>query len=266
MKPDLRPFGERTWTDLKRSRDRGRGPERVAILPVGAIEQHGPHLPVDTDARIADALCRAAAARTGCLALPVLAYGCSFGHGEAWPGTLSLDPETLTRTVREIGRWLLATGFDRLLIVNSHFGNWAALKCGIDHLRLAHAGAIHVGAVNTWELTREVNAWFLSDGDDIHANRAETSLIMHLAPQLVPARRVRDADDPDRTEGLVFTWLVPQTSRNGVTGKPSLASAAEGATWFAAMSEALAGRVRQAAVEEPPIRWRRRRGAVVPTT
>jgi creatinine amidohydrolase len=80
----------------------------------------------------------------------------------------------------------------------------------------------------------------------------------------VPVRRVRDADDPDRTEGLVFTWLVPQTSRNGVTGKPSLASAAEGATWFATMAEALAGRVRQAAVEEPPIRWRRRRGAVIP--
>ncbi|MBN8525713.1 MAG: creatininase family protein [Planctomycetes bacterium] len=264
MKADIRPFGERAWPDLKRARDRGRGPERVCLLPVGAIEQHGPHLPVDTDARIADALCRAAAARTGCLSLPVLAYGCSFGHGEAWPGTLSLDPATLTRTVREIGRWLLATGFDRLLIVNSHFGNWAALKCGIDHLRLEHAAAIHVGAVNSWEITRGVKEWFLSDGDDIHANRAETSLIMHLAPELVPRRRVKDADDPDRTDGLVFTWLVPQTSRNGVTGRPSLASPEEGRTRFDEMADALALRVRRAAVEEAPIRWRRRRGAVLP--
>ncbi len=264
MKADIRPFGERAWPDLKRSRDRGRAAERVCLLPVGAIEQHGPHLPVDTDARIADALCREAAARTGCLSRPVLAYGCSYGHGEAWPGTLSLDPQTLTRTVREIGQWLMATGFDRLLIVNSHFGNWAALKCGIDHLRLAHAGAIHVGAVNSWEITREVKVWFLSDGDDIHANRAETSLIMHLAPGLVPRRRLRDADDRDRTDGLVFTWLVPQTSTNGVTGKPSLATAAEGATRFDEMAGALADRVRRAAVEEAPIRWRRRRGAVLP--
>lgn len=260
-----RPWGEQSWSDLAAVRRRGRGPERVCLLPVGAIEQHGPHLPVDTDTRIAEALCRSAAERTGCLALPGLAYGCSFGHAEAWPGTLSLDPRTLTETTRQIGRWLLATGFDRLLIVNSHFGNWAALKCAIDHLRLEHAGAIHVGAVNTWEVSAEVKRWFLSDGDDIHANRAETSLIMHLAPQLVPAARIRDADDPDRTADCVFTWLVPQTSRNGVTGRPSLASAAEGATWFGAMTEALCRKVERAAVEEAPIRWRRRAGSTTPT-
>lgn len=260
----IRPWGAQAWPDLAAVRRR-RGPERVCLLPVGAIEQHGPHLPVDTDTRIAEALCRAAAERSGCLALPALAYGCSFGHGAAWPGTLSLHPQTLIDSVRQLGRWLLATGFDRLLIVNSHFGNAAALRCAIDHLRLDHAGAIHVGIVNSWAITPEVQRWFLSDGDDVHANRAETSLILHLAPGLVQRARIRDADDPDRTDGLVFTWLVPQTSRNGVTGRPSLASAAEGATWFAAMSDALAAKAERAATEEPPIRWRRRRGAITPT-
>lgn len=247
-------WGHAAWPDL---RDRRAGPPigRVCLLPVGAIEQHGPHLPCDTDTVIAQALCAAAAARSGCVALPPLAYGCSFGHAEAWPGTLSLDPETLTATIRQLGSWLLATGFDRLLVINSHFGNWAAIRCAIDHLRLRHAGAIHVGACNSWELSPEVKAWFVSDGDDIHANRAETSLLMHLAPDSVVHARVADADDPDRTAGLVFSWLVSQTSTNGVTGSPSLATAEEGELWFGRMVDALAAMVAKAAVEEAPIAW-----------
>ena len=109
-----------------------------------------------------------------------------------------------------------------------------------------------------------MKAWFLSDGDDVHANRAETSLIMHLAPELVPVDRIADADDPDRTADLVFTWLVPQTSTNGVTGRPSLASAQEGATWFQVMTDALAARVRRAATEEAPLAWRRAPGVLAP--
>lgn len=258
-------WGGCAWPDLAVARDGGDPAARVCLLPVGAIEQHGPHLPCDTDMLIAQAICAEAAARSGCLALPPIAYGCSFGHAEAWPGTLSLAPETLTATVRELGSWLLTTGFDRLLVVNSHFGNWAAIRCAIDHLRLRHAGAIHVGCVNTWELTPAVKAWFLSDGDDIHANRAETALVMHLAPRSVARQRIRDADDPDRTAGLVFTWLVPQTSSNGVTGKPSLASASEGGLWFGRMVAALVDRVRRAAIEEAPIAWSRQPGAKGPT-
>jgi creatinine amidohydrolase len=257
-------FDHRAWPDLAIDRDGDDPLRRLCLLPVGAIEQHGPHLPCDTDSLIAQSLCDEVARRTGCLSLPVLAYGCSFGHGEAWPGTLSLSPETLTRTVRELGQWLMATGFTRLLIVNSHFGNWAALKCAIDHLRLRHAGAIGVGCANSWELTRQVKAWFLSDGDDIHANRAETSLVLHLAPKRVCRSRIADADDPDRTDGLVLTWLVPQTSANGVTGAPSRATAAEGARWFSRMAAALAAKARRAAVEQPPIAWARRPDAIPP--
>lgn len=255
-------FDQLAWPDLQERLDGGG--HRVCLLPVGAIEQHGPHLPCDTDSLIAQSVCDAAAAKAGCLSLPVLAYGCSFGHAEAWPGTLSLTPETTIRSVVEIGSWLVATGFDRLLIVNSHFGNSAALRCALDHLRLQHAGRLGVGLANTWELTPKVKAWFLSDGDDIHANRAETSLVLHLAPQRVCRARIRDADDPDRTDGLVLSWLVPQTSTNGVTGKPSRATAKEGATWFARMVNALAQRARCAATEEPPIVWMPRPGATRP--
>lgn len=257
-------FDHAAWPDLQALRDAGTPISRVCLLPVGAIEQHGPHLPCDTDSLIAQAVCDAAAQRAGCLSLPVLAYGCSFGHGEAWPGTLSLSPETLIRTVVEIGQWLVATRFDRLLIVNSHFGNAAALRCALDHLRLRHVGSLGVGIANTWELTPAIKAWFLSDGEDIHANRAETSLMLHLAKDRVCHQRIADADDPDRTEGLVLSWLVPQTSTNGVTGKPTLATAKEGAQWFARMAAALANRAKRAAREQPPITWQRQPGSTLP--
>lgn len=257
-------FDHCAWPDLQAARDQGTAANRVALLPVGAIEQHGPHLPCDTDSLIAQELCDAAARKAGCLSLPVLAYGCSFGHGEAWPGTVSLNPETLTRSVCELGNWLVATGFTRLLIVNGHFGNAAALKCAVDHLRLRHAGIIGIGIANTWELTPQVKQWFLADGDDIHANRAETSLVLHLAPKRVCRERVRDADDEDRTDGLVLTWLVPQTSTNGVTGKPSLATAKEGKAWFTRMVDALARKAEKAATEQPPIIWTRQPGARSP--
>jgi len=246
-------FDHAAWPDLQAIRDQGTPISRVCLLPVGAIEQHGPHLPCDTDSLIAQEVCDAAAQRSGCLSLPVLAYGCSFGHGHAWPGTVSLAPGTLIRSVVDLGTWLVCTGFDRLLIVNSHFGNSGALRCALDHLRLEHVGRLGVGCVNTWELTAGVKAWFLSDGDDIHANRAETSLMLHLAPKRVRRARIADADDPDRTAGLVLSWLVPQTSTNGVTGRPSLASAKEGGVWFARMVAALAQRARAAARERPPI-------------
>src|ERR1700722_11896129 len=78
-----------------------RRPKEVALLPVGATEQHGPHLPTGTDTIIATGLCHAVSARTGAPVLPALPIGCSYGHGTLLPGTLSLTPERLADTVRD---------------------------------------------------------------------------------------------------------------------------------------------------------------------
>jgi creatinine amidohydrolase len=225
----------------------------MCLLPLGATEQHGPHLPLNTDSVLATASCHYASAKTGIPVLPAITYGCSLGHTDRWPGTISLFPETLSLTIREIAGFLKRTGFRRLLIVNSHWGNTSSLRCAIDRLRFDHAGDFQIGLKNTFELTREIWSQFIDDGEDFHANRAETALMLFLDPQAVRVERIRD--DPDRTGGKVFTYVVPQTSTNGLTGSPSLANAEEGRKLFLEMGNALTRFVVAAKTETPPLEW-----------
>ena len=79
-----------------------------AMLPVGATEQHGPHMGCGMDAEIALHLCHAVAAETGVALLPTLPYGCSIGHSKRWPGTIALQPKTMIDIVKQIGDWVYA--------------------------------------------------------------------------------------------------------------------------------------------------------------
>lgn len=245
-------WDEMTWTEIQQHRDAGK---RMVLLPIGATEQHGPHLPVNVDSVFASAFCTYASAKTGVPVLPTITYGCSLGHTDRWPGTISLMPETLILTIREIAEFLIRTGFERLLIVNSHWGNTSAVRCAIDRIRFDNAGRFSLGLRNTFEITKGVWNQFIDDGDDFHANRAETALMMFLDPKAV--RTTTGVDDPDRTAGKVFTYVVPQTSTNGLTGKPSLATAEDGKRLFLEVGDALADLVRSASTETPPLTWSR---------
>jgi creatinine amidohydrolase len=240
---------ELSWPEVERTL------HDVLILPVGAVEQHGPHLPISTDTLIATAACHAASARSGAPVLPALNYTVSIGHTEKWPGTFAILHETLMATVREIARWAVASGWKRLLIVNAHFGNDAPLRCAVDRLRFDFAGKLLVAVRNTWALTQSIAARFSHDAADWHANEAETSLLLHVAPHLV--RDAHSADDPDRTAGCVFPHMVAHTSRNGVTGRPSEATAERGASLLAEIADALASLIHHARTEEPPLPWER---------
>jgi creatinine amidohydrolase len=245
-----REWSAMTWPQVQAMRDGGTD---LCLLPLGATEQHGPHLPLNTDSVFATAFCAYASGKTGVPVLPTVEYGCSLGHTDRWPGTISLFPETLSLTVREIAGFLIRTGLRRLLIVNSHWGNTASLRCAIDRIRFEHAARFQIGLRNTFEITESVRARFTDDGEDFHANRAETALMMYLRPDLVRRGEIRD--DPDRTAGKVFTYVVPQTSSNGLTGHPSRATAADGKKLFVEIGEALSALVATARVEEPPLQW-----------
>jgi creatinine amidohydrolase len=237
-----------TWPELQRLRDGGMD---MCLLPLGATEQHGPHLPLNTDSVFATACCWYASAKTGVPVLPTISYGCSLGHTDRWAGTISLFPETLSLTVREMAGFLIRTGFKRLLIVNSHWGNTSSLRCAIDRIRFDHAGEFQIGLKNSFEFTPGIWEQFVDDGADFHANRAETALMLYLDPSAVRGDQIED--DEDRTGGKVFTYVVPQTSRNGVTGVPSCATAEDGRRLFVEMGEALTRFVAAGMTELPPL-------------
>jgi creatinine amidohydrolase len=240
---------ERTWAELPGDIAAA---GRSAILPVGATEQHGPHMGCGMDAVLADRLCEAVAAATKVPMLPTLPYGCSLGHSRRWAGTLALQPVTLIEITKQIGDWAHHSGVRRLFIVNTHVSNAAPLRCALEMLRAEHDDMM-VALFNSATLSPRLREVHVSDGDDWHANDAETSLMLGIAPEMVRRDLLRDADDPDRTDGLVFSHPVNRTSRNGVTGLPSRATAANGELWFAWMVEDLTALIRRGIREEAPL-------------
>ena len=222
----------------------------IAVLPVGATEQHGPHLAPGTDAILAERAARVAAMRTGDIVLPTLEYGCSLGHTAKWPGTLSLSPATLTAVVEDIGRWVHASGFRKLVLVNAHATNGP--PCGSAVLRLRHElPDLRLRLVTVWDLNAEIGAAYREDAPDFHANAAETSLMLHVEPALVKLDRA--VDEPDRTVGLVFQYAVPQTTKSGVVGSPTRATGERGSELFGAIVDALAGLLEAARAEQDPL-------------
>lgn len=238
------------WPDIAGLREKNGG---LLLLPLGATEQHGPHLPVAMDTLLVEDVCHAVSDKTGVPVMSALRHTVSQGHTPKWPGTFSLRHETFIAVLNEIADWAVATGWKRLLLVNSHFGNDASARVAVDQIRLRHLGRLQVGLRHVFQLTPEIWAAYTRDADDLHANRAETSLMLHLHPGLVHKDRLSTADDPDRTGGSVFSYPVSQTSLNGVTGFPSQATAVEGSRLFDEMVGALTQLVHRGAVELPPL-------------
>ncbi len=242
-------WSERTWAELPASLN---ATGMAAILPVGATEQHGPHMGCGMDAFLADRLSAAVGKSTGVLTLPTLPYGCSIGHSRRWPGTLTLTPALLIEAAKQIGTSAYHSGVRRLFIVNTHVGNAAPLRCALDLLRSEHDDLM-VALINSPSISARVRDAHFADGEDWHANDAETSLMLALAPEMVREDLLAKADDPDRTRGLVFSHPVNRTSLNGVTGKPSAATREKGQRLFEWMVEDLSETISRALTETPPL-------------
>jgi creatinine amidohydrolase len=245
----MKSWHQMSWEEVGELVTRGMD---AAMLPVGATEQHGPHMGCGMDAEIAFHLCRAVARKTGVAMLPTLPYGCSLGHSKRWPGTIALQPKTLVDVVKQIGDWVYASGFRRLFIINSHVTNYAPLRCALEMLR-AEYDDMMVAIINSASISERVRQRHFHDGEDWHANEAETSLMLALNPGMVIEDKITDADDEDRTEDCVFSHPVNRTSSNGVTGKPSLASREKGEQLFNWMVEDLSFLVRKGLTETPPL-------------
>jgi creatinine amidohydrolase len=245
MKPLL--WADLTWENIRDMRADG---VDMVLLPIGSTEQHGPHLPLSVDTLSAEIVAHAVSARTAVPVLPTLPYGCALGHTRHWPGTLSLSPATLTNIVVEILEDVIAYGFTRILILSGHVTNAAPLRCALELLRSKYP-TLQIAQKHVSEASLPIKSAYESDALDWHANAAETALMMHLAPQLVRTERI--FDDPDRTRELVFSYSVPQTSLEGHTGLPSLATPEMGAELFEGVVRDWTYLVKKALIEKPPL-------------
>lgn len=229
-------------------------PALVALVPVGATEQHGPHLPVGTDTVIATAVAEAAAGGDGpsAVVLPAISYGASQFHGTDLAGTVAFSGADTADRAYQVARACLDSGVRRILFVNGHVGNAAPLWLACDRFRRAHPDG-RIGVMQWWELTPEIAATATADAVDWHANAAETSIMLALRPEFVDTDRFAEADDPDRTDGLVFRYSVAQVSTNGVTGHPSRASKELGLALWRDIVTAARDVVARARTEQPPL-------------
>lgn len=191
------------------------GPRRLLVVPLGSLEQHGPHLPMDTDTRIACfAAARACAGRAGVGLAPPVAIGASGEHAD-FPGTLSIGTTALSLLLVELGRHA-SLHWPAMLLVNGHGGNGPAITDAVSRLR---------------EEGRECHVWHAGlPGGDAHAGRTETSMMLALAPSEVLLDRAA-AGDTRPIAGLLPELRahgVRKVSPGGVLGDPAGASAAEG--------------------------------------
>lgn len=224
----------------------------AVLLPIGATEQHGPHLGVGMDFVLADKLAGELGRHTQVPVLPTLHYSCSIGHSHRWPGTIALSPTTMIAVLCDMVDWLYKSGVRRVFFLNCHVGNKSAIGCALDTLRCRYDDLM-LASFNVGELSPEVQVAFNEDAADWHANAAETSLMLHLAPEIVREDKLSEADDPDRTESCVFTHPVNRTSANGVTGLPSRATAEAGAALYQKLVDALSEKIRSGLSETPPL-------------
>ena len=198
-------MNELSWVDYQARIETG--PPTV-LLPVGALEQHGPHLPLGTDALLATAVSADAARRVGALVAPALSYGYKSqpkcGGGQHFCGTTSVDAATLIGSVRDAVREFARHGVQRLVLVNGHYENQWFLTEGIElGLRDLGAGApLEVVRLEYWDfLTEATLAAVFPDGFPgfalEHAAVIETSMMLHYHPSLVRVDLIPDEPPAD---------------------------------------------------------------------
>jgi creatinine amidohydrolase/Fe(II)-dependent formamide hydrolase-like protein len=194
-------LSDMTWEEAKEI--------RIAIIPVGSIEQHGPHLPLNTDALIAEAVSDWLSKRLKAVTTPVIAPGVSFEHLD-FPGTLTLKEETLLDEISEVCASLRKHGVEDILVVNGHGGNCKALE------RLRTPGVRYL------DIIRQI------PGYD-HAGEIETSIMLHIHPEKVRNELIKKHEFRFPGKGQ---WRTIEHSKSGVLGDPTQATAGKGKSYF----------------------------------
>lgn len=247
----------RFWADLS-TRDFALldAARTIAVLPVAAIEQHGPHLPVSVDTTLVDGVIAAAlphlAADLPVLFLPTQQVGKSNEHLR-FPGTLSLSAETLIRVWMELGACVARAGVKKLVLFNSHGGQVSIMDIVARDLRVAHDLIVFSTNWFTLPLGEAVDGLFTPEEHrfGIHAGDMETSMMLALRPQWVDMDQARDFKSSSQARAAQFPilgngksaklgWQMQDYNPMGAAGNATLATAAKGAAVIEAAGRQLA--------------------------
>lgn len=211
----------------------------VVIIPVGAIEQHGPHLPVGVDSFLGEAVLQSLAGRLPPEAPvwfgPSITYGKSNEH-LTFPGSLSVSAKSLRRLLVAVALQLKTSGFEQLAFLNTHGGNSSVVDYTLRELQSEHGLVVeHLRIPSSSELSTQERAW------GFHAGEWETSLMLALAPDLVDQTKAIchypvKGDDPGKlrpeSAPVTYAWQTSDIAPDGVMGDATAASSAKGHRWF----------------------------------
>lgn len=225
-------WGELSWPEFKKRVEK----VDIALLPVGAIEQHGPHLPLDTDAFDAQYLANRVAFACSApkpFVLPLVAYGISYHHDD-FPGTLTISNEALSRMIYDIGMSVVKNGIRKLVIINGHGGNMPALNYAAQTINQDAGIFVCVDTGETSDV--DINA-LIETPNDVHAGEMETSTTMAIRPHLVRTEHLKKSVPEFSSRYLNFSskrstpWYgyTHKISSSGVMGNPEKADPVKGA-------------------------------------
>ncbi|HEY3963484.1 MAG TPA: creatininase family protein [Planctomycetaceae bacterium] len=223
--------------------------QTLVVIPIAAVEQHGPHMPTGTDfilcTAVAEALEKQLAERV--LLIPTLWLGAS-AHHLPLGSTLSAALDTYVATLCDVGRSLLDDEYRRLLFLNGHGGNIDPMRMAVRELQPEYPHAL-LAAGCYWSVADEFIRDTLEGAHKYvgHACEFETSMMLHVRPDLVNRERLADAGElvTDSLQGVFLSRDMRQRTREGYTGRPDLASAAKGERLFHGIVDRLASLAEQ---------------------
>ena len=234
----------------------GLAAQTVAVLPVGAVEQHGPHLPVSVDATLLQGIVDAALpqlpADVPVLVLPAQNVGLSTEHLN-FPGTLSLPPTLIIDLWTAMGQAVARAGIQKLLMFNTHGGQVAVMDIVARELRMAHGMLVYSSSWGNLPLPSEVTGLFSAEEHrfGIHGGEIETSMMLHLAPELVQMELAGcfHSTSQDRAQHFAILgngksakmgWAIEDYNPCGAVGNAAGATAAKGQAVVSAAAQQLA--------------------------
>lgn len=224
-------FAFGAWPDIAAAAGRG----ALAVLAVGACEQHGAHLPLTTDTDLALGVSRRIAAALDAVVLPPIAYGDAWNN-EAFAGTLSLSPDTLRAVLCDIGRGVQRNGFAGLIIINGHFGNREPIALAARALVADGLPVVHLDYPNLERLAGEICDSEPAGPGFYHADEVETAMMLALRPEAVDMSRAA----PEYPDFPPTFGIEPMQLRDfvatGVFGDPRPATAAKGEALIAGIA------------------------------